>query len=363
MNAPGPQEQIDFLGRLQVLFEDSSFSATYKFALLMSLSDLAVESEGDGTGEYPISTRKIAEKYAELYWPQTIPYPVAGDHDSALILYQNKGKQAFVVNRLLEIRNQGVSTWSQVLNHPDWQHVSGEIAGNIEKNPVRYLQTGVDPFLYDYPNPKGRIVLKPGVVFLLRTFHPLIQQLARSGWVKHIRENRNNADILGRRDELEPFLFGTPRASLVDLKEVLSEIQSGGCFYCGKRISDVTGADVDHFIPWSKYPRDLLHNFVLADAGCNRSKSDMLAAQPHLARWVERNARFGQILSERTKGFLPDLSCSVNVARWAYDSAWRNRALGWVQNHQKEPLSEQCLEPLNSYLSGVNSPERADSGH
>jgi hypothetical protein len=41
-------------------------------------------------------------------------------------------------------------------------------------------------------------------------------------------------------------------------------------------------------VPFSLYPRDLAHNFVLAHAKCNRSKSDSLAGRAHLQRWLER---------------------------------------------------------------------------
>src|SRR5213592_5079376 len=36
--------------------------------------------------------------------------------------------------------------------------------------------------------------------------------------------------------------------------------------------------DVDHFIPWSRYPDDGLENLVVAHARCNAQKSDFLAA-------------------------------------------------------------------------------------
>jgi hypothetical protein len=35
---------------------------------------------------------------------------------------------------------------------------------------------------------------------------------------------------------------------------------------------------VNHFVPWSRYPRDLAHNLVLAHGGCNSRKSDLLGA-------------------------------------------------------------------------------------
>ena len=41
---------------------------------------------------------------------------------------------------------------------------------------------------------------------------------------------------------------------------------------------------VDHFIPWSRYPRDLAQNFVLAHGACNLDKGDMLSAPAQL--WV-----------------------------------------------------------------------------
>lgn len=65
------------------------------------------------------------------------------------------------------------------------------------------------------------------------------------------------------------------------------EVQRERCFYCAGRIrGDV---QVDHFLPWSLYARDLGHDFVLAHAGCNRAKRDHLASCEHLERWCRRN--------------------------------------------------------------------------
>ena len=70
---PGAEQQLQFLQHLQQLFEDGDFVATYKYALLMSLAELAVESDScDGELELPMY--RMAEKFAGLYWPQTIPY-------------------------------------------------------------------------------------------------------------------------------------------------------------------------------------------------------------------------------------------------------------------------------------------------
>jgi hypothetical protein len=49
MPPPDPERQVDFFFRVQRLLSDGSFVATYKFALLLSLADLA-ERGDDTTG-------------------------------------------------------------------------------------------------------------------------------------------------------------------------------------------------------------------------------------------------------------------------------------------------------------------------
>jgi hypothetical protein len=47
-------------------------------------------------------------------------------------------------------------------------------------------------------------------------------------------------------------------------------------------------AQVDHFIPWSKFPNDAIDNLVLACAKCNGRKSDHLADPTHVGKWLDR---------------------------------------------------------------------------
>jgi 5-methylcytosine-specific restriction endonuclease McrA len=67
------------------------------------------------------------------------------------------------------------------------------------------------------------------------------------------------------------------------------EVDGNRCFYCAATLRGEPV--VDHFVPWARYPLDLGHNFVLADARCNGGKLDRLAAFEHLERWCTRNAR------------------------------------------------------------------------
>ena len=122
-----------------------------------------------------------------------------------------------------------------------------------------------------------------------------MQQLARSHWASHIKRNRQNAGMLGQADDLEHFLFAASRQSLLAMGQGLRKVDGAKCFYCAQALKE---ADVDHFIPFSHYPRALAHNFVLAHPTCNRSKSDTLAAGPHLERWLERIGRHADVLSE-----------------------------------------------------------------
>ena len=42
-----PEAQLEFLTKLQRLFSEGDFTATYKFALLMALADICVEQGTD----------------------------------------------------------------------------------------------------------------------------------------------------------------------------------------------------------------------------------------------------------------------------------------------------------------------------
>ena len=68
--APSSDEQVRFLRRVQRLLEEGSFVATYKYALLHALADLAVLRGDDSGAPLELSTSEIAERIIELYWRQ-----------------------------------------------------------------------------------------------------------------------------------------------------------------------------------------------------------------------------------------------------------------------------------------------------
>ena len=137
-----------------------------------------------------------------------------------------------------------------------------------------------------YPNAgNGKVIrLKPGVVYCLRAFYGIVKDFVDGAWLRFVR--RLNNQSLGQVEDLSAFLFGSERASLDACRPVLMEVQDGRCFYCQKDLTATS--EVDHFIPWSRYPVDLGHNFVLADRSCNNHKRDHLAAEDYLGAWSER---------------------------------------------------------------------------
>jgi hypothetical protein len=148
---------------------------------------------------------------------------------------------------------------------------------------------------------------------------------------------------LGEKDDLESFLFATPRQALVTIGVELRKLMNNKCFYCGGKVHEV---DVDHFIPFSQYPRDLMHNFVLACQSCNRSKSDTLAAKGHLENWRVYTSRYENDLAEI--GILAsrsaNLQSSLAVTQWSYGNGYASGAQAWIKAKVYEPILVSYLE-------------------
>jgi 5-methylcytosine-specific restriction endonuclease McrA len=179
----------------------------------------------------------------------------------------------------------------------------------------------------------GVIELRPGVAYCFRQFYPLIGDLVRGAWVRYVRQQ--NLEVLGEATDLSEFLFGSERAALAVLRPILMPLQEGHCFYCPTKLTAVN-VHVDHFIPWSRYPVDLGHNFVLADSKCNTQKRDRLPACNHLERWMDRNLRHDAHLtaSLRDCGIVADLAASNRVAHWAYSQTAAVGGLTWKTGNE-----------------------------
>ena len=95
---PTPEEQVLFLRNVQRLLAEGSFVASYKYALIHALADLAVLKGEDSGAPLELTTKEIAAKFVELYWRQCRPFQVGGT-TSGLILQQNTGEQAAIISQ------------------------------------------------------------------------------------------------------------------------------------------------------------------------------------------------------------------------------------------------------------------------
>jgi 5-methylcytosine-specific restriction endonuclease McrA len=229
-------------------------------------------------------------------------------------------------------------------NAAAWRDLVGAVDQVVRVMPLWKLQrVGREVLDFLYPN-TGRgahIEFRPGIAYCFRQFHALVQDMVQAAWLRDVRAL--NTELLGESTDLRDFLFGGERAVLAAVRPVLIDLQAGRCFYCGDRLDE--RVEVDHFIPWSRYAADLGHNLVLADFKCNNRKRDRIPAVEHLARWTERNARYGGEIAGALRDQLPvDLGCSTRVAHWAYAQTEAAGGLTWLRREELVPLSAEWRE-------------------
>ena len=321
--------EVEFLEKLQRLLDAGEFTSTYKFAILIGLTELVFEALPSHSMDF--TTRNLAARVARLYWPHV--EKIEPRHGPGLHLpRQNRGRPAEIITRTNAVRESLVRYRTEPptldllrMHSPEvYEDYLDEIEWKLIEMPLPRLQrlpSGVDEFLYsiswdladvepnrriqpavrkhqkarrewsrhhsDEPPPvlggfDSRIRLKDGVRDVLSRFHWLIREVVEPRWVRMVEQL--NPEICDCPD-LRERLFGAQRIPLERVRPFVKDAQKGRCFYCEERMTSVV---VDHFIPWSKYHVDYLENLVGAHARCNGSKSAHLPALVHLARWCSR---------------------------------------------------------------------------
>jgi hypothetical protein len=334
---PLPDFQLDFLRKIQLILADGSFVASYKYALLHALADLSVTHGDDSGRELRLGTKDISEQLIELYWRQAIPYS-APNADGSVVLRQNMGRQAAIIAQIQKAQNQSGHSLQRARRTEAWPRLVAQVERVLKVMPLWKLQTvGRDrlDFLYENWDSGDHIVIKPGVQYCFRAFYRLITDLVRGAWLRFVRAN--NVEVLGASTDLSSFLFGSTRVDLARVVPVLLEYQEGDCLYCRKTLR--REVHVDHFVPWARYPHDLAHNLVLAHASCNLSKSDHLADEQHLMRWIRRNEERELSLMIEETGVICDQKSTLAVARWAYSQTAAIGGLVWSTGRELKPLA------------------------
>ncbi len=354
---PADSPHFRFVTNLQRLLLEGEFVGSYKYALLISLARWAVENPGFEEGR-ELDVGELAPHFLELYWPQGKPFSPTEEVREARALYA-QAVEPDLRGVLLQDRGQAESRQAPRILKKIYQaycecgasigKLPGEVKGEllqvtrktIRDMPLWKLQSvrsSREPLtvLYRQGSNGFRIRFESGVAASFAHFAPLVEELARSAWLRHVL--RCNPAILGAPSQVESFLFPDSRNALGNLRAPLFEVQGNACFYCAEALNkDVA---VDHFLPWARYRRDLGHNFVLSHSACNSSKSDVLAGNDHLQRWVERNALHGEFLAgEFDEERIPhDQQLSLRVAQSLYALADSEGAELWMEKGLLKPI-------------------------
>ena len=129
---PSAEDQLHFLSNIQRVFAEGDFTATYKFALLIALADLAVELGADDGCELVLSNRKIGDRFIQMYWRQALPYGKGLPDSSPGVLVQNNGVQAAVISAIGAFRvTQGVGTNQTARSIPEFQALLAKVAQTV----------------------------------------------------------------------------------------------------------------------------------------------------------------------------------------------------------------------------------------
>lgn len=326
--------QVEFLANLQRILNEGSFVATYKYALIRALADLSVERKPAADGTLLIALDDLAARFVEIYWRQVAPFRGRG------VLIQNNGRQAAMINRIAALRER-FGKLSEARQSAEWRALLASTRKLLDKMPLWRLQrVGAQRLECFYPNRLigDGVQLNPGVASCFATLFPVVQALVQFAWLRFVQQLPHNQDIVGQGGDLAAFLFGSDRSVLVPLRKQLIEVQRDRCFFCSRPMRGE--GQVDHFIPWVRYQRDLGHNFVVAHIACNNAKRDRLAALPHLERWLTRNGAEG---SDLTRVFsacnvMHDKDTTTQVAAWSYETTERSKGLVWVERDVLVPL-------------------------
>jgi 5-methylcytosine-specific restriction endonuclease McrA len=375
-DAEGGGGAIGFGERLLALLDTGSFTTTYKYALLLSLIDAVLEGTGpDGSPPAALHGRDLGERVFALYWRQARPFSEAGP--------LRQSKQRDLVVKIGELRTvlglaEHVSLDAARAAHPKAiRRLEREVVATVVRYPIPLLQrfgTGAgavdDRFIYEIAWDDGvtesrvhrddfddRLVLVSGAGEHLAAIAGLARPVIEREWLRHVaRRNAEHVDEL----RLETFLFGSPRTSLHLVREPLTDLQRGRCFYCrGER----GPWEVDHFLPWARWPDDRLDNLVVAHARCNNDKRASLASLSHLERWRHRTVapdtarRLDEVA--RTTGWPRHPTRTSAGARGLYLHQPPGTML-WAERGRVEPLDTHRLRAL---LADVGLAAEAGPGY
>ena len=368
-------DSLEFGQKLLSLLDTGSFTTSYKYALLLALFDATLETtRPDGSPPQALSGRELGARVFELYWKQARPFSEAGP--------LRQSSQRDLIVKIAELRGElGIAAHVPLdvarRDHPQRiARLEQEAIATVLRYPVVLLQrfgagAGAvdDRFIYEVPWSSNlsattihaagfddRLPLVPGAGEHLVAVAGLARPVVEREWLRHVaRRNEEQVDEL----RLEAFLFGSQRTSLHAVRAPLLDLQGGRCFYCdGER----AGWEVDHFLPWARWPDDRLDNLVVAHRRCNNDKRAALASLDHLGRWWPRTLagtptyrRLTEIAARTSWPRRPERTAAG--VRGTYLHLPQGTML-WAGAGQVEPFDRSRLELLFDHTTDVAADDR-----
>ena len=240
---------IGFAEKVLELIDEGRYTATYKYALLLALMDVCLEhTQSTGDAPQAVTTRQLADKLIELYWPHTLPFVGSSQ---ATVLKQNTTGQAEIISAIVRFRERhapdpSVPRWESRIRAPAaYERLARLVEWKLIEMPLPRLQTmgqSHRPFVYEicwdqrvvqrevtaYQRGAAsafdnRVMLKPGVGEYFLQLSGLLRPLIQRRWASMVAQ-------LNRLEEsqLETFLFGADRTRTVKIRSGLWESRSAG---------------------------------------------------------------------------------------------------------------------------------------
>lgn len=335
---------VELAERVLNVLDQGRFTTTYKYAVLLGIMDLCLENTArSGAPPEMLTTRQLAEKVFELYWPQVTPYRQTDPLRQTRGRSDQRASVLALVTRFRDVAASRIGKALPLLDRarsacPDaFEEAIREAEWTLIRYPVLLLQRvgGVqERFLYDIGWDEGvrrgdvrryqagkpsdfdnRLMLRPHVGEHLVRLNNLLRPLIQRQWTAEVARINSLEEA-----ELQTFLFGAERVSLAAVRQPLLELQEGRCFYCDRPVGT---AEVDHFLPWSRYPGNGIENLVVADRACNGNKRDFLAAARHVEAWSARLIQTGSLWRDlreiaQSVGWSENVPRTASVARAIY---------------------------------------------
>ncbi|HBL18302.1 MAG TPA: hypothetical protein DD417_16505 [Elusimicrobia bacterium] len=307
---PEDRGVVGFAENLLTLLNEGRYTATYKFAVLLGLMDLCLEhTSAHGSAPTSVTTVQLAEKIVQLYWKHAQEYDTG---QKRFFLVQNSNGQAEIISLIRNFRSRNGLGPGALISEADsrgFQSLVRRVEWKLVQMPLPRLQvvgTGELPFIYridwdatikprefDGPDFSNAIRFIGDAGNHLARLAGLLRPIIQAHWINLVHQF-NRAELPASR--VSEFLFGMDRTATLRLLPGLRELQDNRCFYCDSRIP--SKPEIDHFIPWARYPDNGIENLVVAHDRCNGSKKAFLAFSDHVQRWAERMERIGGDLQE-----------------------------------------------------------------